>query len=136
MAATIDMRKAHKVIPAGDLTLIFTWVNDERAMVIVPTYRAGAPWFVVCDSAAWKYDEPAYVAKQCVLAAEVLDMPHQAARIGGLINDHLDELVLMPAAPLEPMTRATYGEVKALADGELIGGDELRLPTGGGLTYG
>lgn len=51
MSTTIDTRKAHLVRQHGDLTAIYTWINDERALVLVPTYRPGAPWYVVMESA-------------------------------------------------------------------------------------
>ncbi len=72
MPATLDLRKAHATRQHGDLLAIFTWINDERAMVLVPAYRPGAPWYVVAESASFRYDDPKYVALQCVKACEVL----------------------------------------------------------------
>ncbi len=63
MPATLDPRKAHSTCQHGDLAVIFTWVNDERAMVLLPTHRPGAPWYIVRDSTAWRYDDPAYLTR-------------------------------------------------------------------------
>ena len=72
MATTIDTEKAYMSRQHGDITAIYTWVNDERALVLVPTFRKGAPWFIVCESAAYKYDSDLYIAKQAIKACEVL----------------------------------------------------------------
>ena len=72
MPATLDPRKAYTTRQHGDLVVVFTWVNDERAMVLLPAFRPGAPWYIVCDSTAWRYDDPAYLARQCVTACYVL----------------------------------------------------------------
>ena len=36
MPVSLDLRKAHKVRRHGDLLAIYTWVNDERALVLLP----------------------------------------------------------------------------------------------------
>lgn len=136
MGATINTAKAHKVRNIGDITLIFTWVNGERAMVLIPNQRRNAPWYIVMDSAAWKYNEPRYLAKQAVVASEVLGMDGQAARIGGMIHDHLDDLVRMPSSPPDQLSKATFGSLKMMADGREIGGEELRVQVGEGASYG
>lgn len=136
MGISINTRRAHAARQLGDLTFIFTWVNDERAMVIVPTFRVGAPWYIVADSAAWKYDEPAYLARQAIKAAEVLGMQGQEVRIAGLIHDHLGDLVTMPSAPPQELSRARYGQLTLKADGMVIGGEEIRATVGEGASYG
>ncbi len=135
MGLTINTAKAHKVRQLGDLTVVFTWINEERAMVIIPTFRKGASWYIVMDSAAWKYDEPRYLAQQSFKAAEVLEMVGHEAKVGGIIHDHLGDLVLMPHAPDQEMSKAAHGELMVKADGKIIGGDELRLPVGEGSTF-
>ncbi|NBS22330.1 MAG: hypothetical protein EBS75_12105 [Betaproteobacteria bacterium] len=49
-------------------------MNDERALVLLPVYRKAAAWFVVCESAAFRYDDPSVLAAQCVKACEVLGL--------------------------------------------------------------
>jgi hypothetical protein len=35
MPVSLDLRKAYKVRRHGDLLAIYTWVNDERALVLL-----------------------------------------------------------------------------------------------------
>ena len=42
MPVSLDLRKAHKVGRHGDLLAIYTWVNDERALVLLPARRKNA----------------------------------------------------------------------------------------------
>ena len=136
MGISIDTKRAWRVRTLGDLTVIFTWINNERAMVLLPTYRKGAPWYVVMDSAAHQYVNPSYMARQSIKAAEVLGMQGQEIRIATILADNLEELVTMPGEQEHQMSRATYGEIQVKADGKLIGGEELRVPVGGGASYG
>ena len=75
MSVQLDPRKAHQAHIIGDILAILTWVNDERALVLMPARRAqGSPWFIVCESASYKYDDPRYLARQSAKAAKVLGM--------------------------------------------------------------
>lgn len=131
MGVQLDPRKAHKAHIVGDILVILTWVNDERAMVLMPAMRAaGSPWFVVCESAAYKYDTPEYLARQARQAAEVLGMDETTStwyRIANLIMNYLPDLIRMPAAPEPEKMSASIGEMKLLADGVIVGGDQIRL---------
>ena len=103
MGATLDPRKAHLVRQHGDIIAIYTWVNDERALVLIPAHRKpGNPWFIVCESAAYRYDNPHYRPKQSRKAAEVIGMDEtQTARfkIATIIIEGLGDLIRMPSAP-------------------------------------
>ena len=136
MGLTVNTARAHATYRRGDLTLILTWVNDERAMVLLPSFRKGAPWFIVADSVAWRYNEPRYLARMSAKAAEVLDMAGQEVRIASLLHDHLGELVTMPSAPPARHARAAMGEMRVLADGAEIGGQEVRAEMAEGAEYG
>ena len=72
MPACIDLRKSHLHRRHGDLLAIYTWINGERALVLIPSLRPKAPWYVVMESAAYLYDHPSYLARMCVKACEVL----------------------------------------------------------------
>lgn len=135
MGLTVNTARAHATYRRGDLTLILTWVNDERAMVLLPTFRQGAPWFIVTDSVAWRYDEPRYLARMSIKAAEVIGMEGQEARIGAFLHDHLGELVTMPSAPPLRQSRATHGEIRFMADGKLVGGEEARADIADGAEF-
>ena len=74
MSVQLDPRKAHKAHIVGDILVILTWVNDERALVLMPAHRAqGSPWFIICESAAYKYDNPNYLARQSAQACPMRD---------------------------------------------------------------
>lgn len=137
---SLDLNKAHLHRQIGDLVIIYTWVNDERAMVLIPAYRKGAAWYIVMESAAWKYeDSRAYLAKQCATAAEVLGMepsPNNWMKLATVILDGLPDLVEMPSAPPPDFMREAIGEMKLLADGQQIGGEDIRLETESGVAYG
>lgn len=128
MGIQLDPRKAHQCRLHGDILAIFTWVNDERALVLLPAHRKGAPWFVVCESAAWKYDDPRYLARQARKAAEVLGMDETTStwyRLAKIMHDGLPDLIRMPSAP-QPDFGRVVGEMQLKADGQIVGGDEIR----------
>ena len=64
MPATLDPRKANATRQHGDLVVVYSWVNEERATVLLPAFRPAGPWYIVLESAAFKYDDPAYLARQ------------------------------------------------------------------------
>lgn len=138
MGVQLDPRKAHKAHIIGDILVILTWINDERAMVLVPAHRAqGAPWFVICESASYLYDNPQYLARQSAKAARVMGMDETTStwvRVADIIMNYLPDLIRMPTAPEPEKVSHSIGEMKLMADGVLIGGDEIR-PEIEGPTY-
>lgn len=130
MAISLDPRKAHQTRLHGDILAIYTWVNDERAMVLIPALRApGSPWFIVCESAAWKYDDPHYLARQAAKAAEVLGMDETTSswyRIATLIHEGLPDLIRMPSSPQEAEVGKAIGEMHLKSDGQIIASDVIR----------
>jgi hypothetical protein len=138
MPATLDLRKAHSTRQHGDLLVVFTWINDERAMVLVPAYRPGAPWYVVAESASFRYDDPKYVAVQCVKACEVLGIKPSKenwARLSGIIVDSLPDLIRMPSAPPPDLRPGSFGAMTLRADGQVLVQQDIRLEREG-VTYG
>jgi hypothetical protein len=143
MPATIDLAKAHLSRVHGDITVIFSWVNDERAMVLVPHLRKGAPWFIVMESAAHTWDDtdarniPTVIAK-ATRACEVLGIepsPWNCRRIAGLVIDGLPDLIRMPSSPPKEYHRANFGHMELRADGDLIAAEDIRMEKEG-ATYG
>lgn len=136
---SLDLNKAHLHRQHGDLLVIYTWCNDERAMVLIPAYRKNAAWYIVMESAAYKYEQSrAYLAKQCAIAAEVLGMepsPNNWMKLATVILDGLPDLIEMPSAPDPTLMRASIGDMKLFADGKLIAGEEIRLETEPGASY-
>lgn len=130
MSVSLDTRKAHLVRQHGDITAIYTWMNDERALILVPTFRPGAPWYVVLESAAFKYDDVKYLAKQCPVACNVLGIeptPANWSRIGGIINEGLPDLIRMPSAPEQEFHKTNYGSMILRADGKEIAQQDIRI---------
>lgn len=139
MSATLDTSKAHLVRVHGDITAIFTWINDERAMVLLPTYRAKAPWYVVMESAAYKYDNPKYLARQCPVACDVLGIEPSTrnwSRVATIIHEGLPDLIRMPSAPLIVPRGTNYGALKVFEGGRQVAEEDIRNEVQEGATYG
>lgn len=103
----------------GDIIVSRQYVNGEPALVLWPkrpTARAGA--FVICLSAAFKYDDDAYLVQQSLKAAEVMGMfptKQTVYRIADAINSSLDDLVSMKPEPEEAK--------KSVGEGRILTGD-------------
>ena len=138
MPASIDLRKAYLSRFHGDLMAVYSWIDDERAMFLIPYLRKGAPWYIVKESAAYKYDDPQYMARQCAVACDVLGIEPSRpnwVRVATIIHEGLPDLVSMPSAPPKGYHKASYGQVLLREDGKAIGGEEIRLPKEG-VSYG
>ncbi len=126
----LDISKTHKHRNKGDLIIVYTWVNDERAMVIIPAHRANSPWYIVLESAAYKYDDTTYLASQGKVACEVLGMrpvPENWVKLAGVIHEGLPDLIEMPPAPLPEQMKSSFGKLELRADGETVAGMDLKL---------
>lgn len=142
MPATIDLTKAHLSRVHGDITCIFSWLNDERAMFLIPHLRAGAPWFVVMEGAAYSWDDsdPANVAtvvRKSIKACEVLGIeptPVNCRRIAGIVVDGLPDLIRMPSKPPAEYYRGSFGRMELRADGVAMAGEDIRVEKEG-ATY-
>lgn len=143
MPASIDLSKAFLSRVYGDIVAVFSWLNDERALFLIPQYRNRAPWFVVMEPAAheWNDQDPSMlmlVIGRAVKACDVLGIeptPRNARRIVGIVNDAIPDLLRMPSAPPAEYQRGSYGSLILRANGEEIGGEEIRLEKTG-ATYG
>jgi hypothetical protein len=130
MGVSIDLRKAHAHRKFGDITMILTWVNDERAMVLMPNIRQKSAWYIVCESAAWKYDDPQYLATQCVKACEVLDIEPSKpnwVRIATLINESLPDLIRMPSSQPAELMNKSFGSMTMREGGKVLAQQDIRL---------
>lgn len=129
----------------GDIAAVYTWVNDERALVLVPHRRPGAPWYVVMDSAAYTWDDedPQYapqVAQKSAQACHVLGLeptPRNAYRVAKIIVEGLPDLQRMPNAQPPAPVGPVLGEMQIRAEGKLVGGEEVRAGSTAddGLTF-
>lgn len=136
---SVDLAKAHLTRQHGDLLAVYTWVNDERALVLIPALRKGEAWYIVCESAAWKYDNREYLKRQCMKAAEVLGMepsPNNWIKLATIIHDGLADLISMPTGPDTELTRGNYGHMELRADGKTMAAQEIKLEREAGAVYG
>lgn len=131
MGIQLDLSKAHRHRVHGHLIAIYTWMNDERCLILISRYRPKAPWYVVMESAAWKYDDPAYLACQCVKACEVLGFEpsrNNWVKIATIIHEGLPDLVGMPSSPAEELIQAEFGRMQLKANGKVIAEQAIQLP--------
>jgi hypothetical protein len=112
----------------GDIVASYQYVNDERAMCLWPKHRkSGVTPFIVCDSSAWKYDEPKYLAQQAKVACDLwgFDSSHWY-RIATIIHDGLEDLIRLPPAPEKIITGPSIGDASLILDGQKIAEREVR----------
>jgi hypothetical protein len=143
MAASIDLSKAHLVRNHGDITAIYSYINDERALILAPSFRPGAPWFCVLESAAYSWDDEdptniVEVVRKANKACEVLGIeptPHNARRIAGIVIDGLPDLIRMPSAKEKELRDSAIGHMQLRADGKAIAEQDIRLEKDSGVEY-
>lgn len=143
MPVSLDLRKAHAHRTHGDITAIFTWINDERALVLLPHLRPGAPWYVVMEGAAYTWDDHdpknvPQVARKAAKCCEVLGLEpsmRNVQRMAALIVDALPDLVRMPSSPPKDYVRGSFGTMQLMADGVQVAGEDIRFEQEG-ASYG
>lgn len=127
MGVSLNIKNAHAAHKYGELIVLLTWVNDERAMVLM-TGKPNAPWFVVCESASYRYDDDRYLAAQARKAAEVLGLKYSVGawyKIAKIIHDGLPDLIRMPTAPERELAQA-FGDMTLRGDGKILKQEEMR----------
>lgn len=139
MPACIDLRKAHIHRRHGDLLAVYTWIDSERALVLIPFQRQKSPWYVLKESAAYQYDDPEYLKQACMKACEVLGMsptPSNWVRVATVLNEGLPDLYRMPSEPSwsRPVGRE-FGELIVKQGGQEIAREALTLPGDEGAEY-
>lgn len=142
MAASIDLRKAHSHRQHGDIMVVYSWIDDERAMFLIPAVRQRAPWYVIKDSAAYTWDDRdranvPLVVQKLNKVCEVLGIeatPRNIQRLAAIIIDGIPELVQMPSAPPKTYSRAALGHMVLREGGKAIAGQDVRLEQEG-VTY-
>lgn len=142
MPVSIDTRKAHIHRTHGDITVLFSWINDERAMFLIPHLRKGAPWYIVMEGAAYTWDDSqsknvAEVARKAMQACTVLGIepsPANCRRIAGIIIDGLPDLIRMPASPPTEYYKTAHGQMLLRADGQVLAAEDIKVEKEG-ATY-
>lgn len=140
MSIQLDLNKAHLSRVHGDVTAIYTWINDDRAMVLAATYRPGSPFmpgaplYVILEKNAHAYDNPVQLARTAQKASEVLGLDASTVawhKLATIIIDGLPDLIRMPHAPDNTLLPGSYGAVTLRADGKEIAGREVRMEKDG-----
>lgn len=139
MSVSIDSTKAHLTRVHGEITAIYTWMNDERVLLLAATHRPGnafvpgAPVYVIKESNAHAYDDPRQLAATANKAAEVLGLGSTAVfKIADIIIDGLPDLIEMPSAPQEKdYYKGSHGQMILSADGKPIAAEEIRIEKAG-----
>jgi len=115
----IDLTRYAFVRELGDIRLYGTWYydaeldDDEPALVLVPALRQthGIVPCVIALSAAFRYTDPRHLAAVSLEFAKALGFEDtvmaSAHKIGGIIHDHLLDLITMPENPTEAVVGAT-----------------------------
>lgn len=136
MSVSIDTRRAHLARVHGEITAIYTWVNDTRALVLAATHRAGskdrpgAPVYVILETNAHAYDDPVQLAHTAKKAAEVLGLSASTkswVKVATIIHEGLPDLVRMPSAPPPELMAGSFGDMTLMADGKPVASQPLRL---------
>ena len=143
MPVSIDLSKAHKNRSYGDILAVWSWINDERALFLIPHRRARAPWYIVLEPAAHEWDDRdpkmvMMVIGRAVKACDVLGFeptPRNARRIIRIVNDAIPELVAMPSAPPVEFKPGSVGSMLLRADGVPLAHEDIRIEQEG-ATYG
>lgn len=111
MKPVIDLTRVQFQRDVGDLSIYGTWLynadqeDTEPCLVILPRYRKiGILPIVIALSAAYRYNDPRYLAQVAGLFAEKLgfaDSMTDARKIATLIHDNLLDLLSMPTDPTQ-----------------------------------
>jgi hypothetical protein len=145
LGVSLDLRKAWRWQRQGDLMVVLTWVNDERALVLMPAIRRQSGWYVVLESAAylWGVDhassevsKPAmlHAVRQAHVACEMLDMEPSKmnrGRVISVITSWIPDLCRMPSEPVQEFGGASFGEIVLRADGKPLAAEAIRQEDAG-----
>ena len=143
MGAMIDLRKAHAAHKRGDLTVVLSWLNDDRALFLIPNVREKAPWFVILEKVAFEWSDqdpdnvrylPARAAKACEVLGIEPNRPN-ILRIVSLVNDYMQDLLRMPTSQPPEKLMGSYGAMTLRGDGKVIAQEEITLEDEG-ISYG
>jgi len=117
----IDLTRHAFVRELGEIRLYGTWLytpsddnadEDQPALVLVPAFRRiGVVPCVVPLEHAYLYTNPRYLAKMSLEFAKTLgfdsNLMGSAHKIGGIIHDHLLDLIKMPENPSDAVVGAS-----------------------------
>lgn len=106
---SIDLTRKAFQRDIQDISLYGSWIYNqdqedyEPALVLIPRYRTrGFAPVVIALSAAYKYDDPRYLAQVSPTFVRCLGFEDNLAngyKVADIIYSHLDDLVKMPNNP-------------------------------------
>jgi hypothetical protein len=104
----LDLTKYAFKRELGEFDVYGTWVgmtdeDIEPAIVIVTAHRSCRP-VCVALSAAYKYNDPSYLARAADIFCQDLGLTpglKNTVRIGEMIHSHLLDLIKMPPVPVD-----------------------------------
>lgn len=139
MGVSLDPRKAHSAHKYGDLNIILSWMNDKRAMFIIPNVRTNAPWFIISEEAAFEWsdqdaDNLIYLPARAYKACEVLGIEPSKPnvfRIISMVNDRMPDFLRMPSAQPPEKIAGTYGQMTLKANGEILRQEPIQFESTG-----
>ena len=134
MGIEVDTRKSFLCREHGQFTAIYTWVNDERALILLNHLRPGSPFIVIGESAAWKYDDTVYLAEEARRAVDRLGMEPSMQtwmKLATIIHEGLGDLIKMPSAPPADYLKPVLGHMTLKADGQAIHSEDIRVEKSG-----
>ena len=143
MGVSLDIRKAHSAHRYGDLNIVLSWINDTRAMFIIPVHRTNAPWFIIQETAAFEWSDQdaenlVHLPARAYKACEVLGIEPSKSncfRIISMVNDRMQDFLRMPSAQPPEKTAGTYGTMTLKGDGQVIRQEPIQFEQEG-ATYG
>ena len=135
MPLSIDPRQVQFKRVHGEFMALYTYVNDERAMILFPHRRRGLngappPWAIVCDSSAFKYADDEYLMLQAMTFCRMWDMTERSTviKVATIINEGLSDLIrLKPKAEFKSEA-PVLGEADLLIGGDKIATHEITMP--------
>lgn len=150
MPVSLDLNKAHRHARHGDMIVVLTWVNDARALVLLPALRRDAGWYVVSETAAWlwgvDHSDPVLRAEamshamaQSFIACEMLGLEPSRmnrARVISIITSWLPDLIRMPTGPEPEFNPEAYGHMVLREDGKELASQDIRTEVAAGASYG
>lgn len=117
MGVMLGGKNARKISTFRDIVVAQQYVNGEPALVLFPKIKKmNTTAYVVCLSAAFKYDDEKYLVQQSRLAANMMglgDTMHAAMNVAEAIHLGIPDLVMMQPEP-ESIKRSV-GEGKIMS---------------------
>ncbi len=135
MGVSLDLRKAHAFHYRGDLCVVLSWINDVRALFLIPAVRKTASWYVIEEPAAhfWRDDEPSNIrnaAMKSKKACEVLGLEPSVmnqTKIIALVNDFIPDLLRMPSSPPAKYINRDFGSMTMREGGKVLAQQAIQL---------